>query len=47
MYYFIKDLRAKLANAKTYEEHLEVVVEMKKKRENVAKEDKFGWYNRY
>ncbi|CAD8076375.1 unnamed protein product [Paramecium primaurelia] len=41
------DQRSKLASAKTYEEHLEVVIELKNKRADVPKENKFGWYKRY
>ncbi|CAD8180549.1 unnamed protein product [Paramecium octaurelia] len=41
------DLRSKLGSAKTYEEHLEVVIELKNKRADVPKEDKLGWYKRY
>lgn len=41
------DQRSKLASAKTYDEHLEVVIELKNKRADVPKENKFGWYKRY
>ncbi|KAL4442149.1 hypothetical protein ABPG74_009167 [Tetrahymena malaccensis] len=41
------DLRSKLANVKTIEEQKEIVLEMKKRREGMSKEEKFGWYTRY
>lgn len=41
------DLRSKLANARSHAQHFEVVVEMKERRKDMKKEDKFGWYHRY
>lgn len=41
------DLRSKLGSAKTYDQHLEVVIELKNKRIDIPKEDKLGWYKRY
>ena len=41
------DLRTKLGSANKYEEYMEVVEEMIKRRKDVKLEEKFGWYLRY
>lgn len=41
------DLRERLAKANDFEEFSDIVANLKKRRENIRPEEKFGWYLRY
>lgn len=41
------DLRTRLGEAKTFEEHSLVMEELAERRKDIQIEDKFGWYHRY
>ncbi|CAD8110320.1 unnamed protein product [Paramecium sonneborni] len=41
------DLRSKLGSAKTYDQHLDIVIQLNRLRAHIPLENKFGWYKRY